>query len=306
MDAPTPNAPTPPRFDPLRDKAQMAALIAEASGVTPAEAVRRLDYELKHPGRSVADDFAARGGPRYTAGPQMDAFYAATDAFLYELAIWNRNRLKAGMRKWIGRNMARVGRPMDVLSIGDGLGFDCLHWAKLGHRVTYFELPGKSEQFARRLFDGSGAAIPMLTDPAAIPLESFDAITCLDVLEHVPNPPALVNTFASYLRPGGLMYVSAPFQLILPWYPTHLRNSRRYSGSLRMYREAGLELVGGRPGWDPVVFRKPGNVVPGNRSTPASFAIRLSAVVWIPGRFGAWPYAPLHWIRKMMDMPFPD
>ena len=65
------------------------------------------------------------------------------------------------------------------------MGFDCLHWAKQGHAVTYFELPGYGPRFATKLFDGAGVKIPMLTDPSAIPLESFDAITCLDVLEHV-------------------------------------------------------------------------------------------------------------------------
>jgi SAM-dependent methyltransferase len=298
------DAPTHRRFDPLRDRGQMAALIAEASGVPLAEAERRLDTELRHPGRSVADDFAARGGPRYTAGPGMDAFYATTDAFLYELAVWNRNRLKHGMRKWIGRHMARAGKSLDVLSVGDGLGFDCLHWARAGHRVTYFELPGLGERFARRLFAESGVAMPMLTDPAAIPTGAFDALTCLDVLEHVPDPPAMVRTLASYLRPGGLMYVSAPFQLVLPWYPTHLRASRRYAGSLGLYRQAGLELAGGRVGWDPVVLRKAGGPSAASARAAAGLAVRLAAPVWAAGRFAAWPYAPLHWVRRAMNRPF--
>lgn len=81
-------------------------------------------------------------------------------------------------------------------------------WRK-GHRLTYFELPGLSEQFARKLFDRSGSPITVLTDPAAIPRESFDAVICFDVLEHVPDPPSMVKSIASYLRPEGMLYVSA-------------------------------------------------------------------------------------------------
>ena len=292
------------RFDPLHDLSQMAGLIADASGVSQEEASRRLEAERRHPGRAVAADFAARGGDRYTAGPAMDAFYGATDAFLYELAVWNRNRLKHGMRQWIGRHLARVGRALDILSIGDGLGFDCLYWHRKGHRVTYFELPGTSERFAQNLFARSGVEIPMLNDPAAIATDRFDALTCLDVLEHVPDPPSMVRSLASYLRPGGLLYVSAPFFLILPWYPTHLRSSRRYAGRLSLYRQAGLKLVGGRPGWDPIVLQKPGGDDANVKSTASTLAVQAAAAIWAPGRLAAWPYAGLHLIRRACNRPF--
>jgi SAM-dependent methyltransferase len=297
------------RFNPLRDLTQMASLIAEASEVSPDVAEKRLQLELQHPGRSVADDFASRSARRYEPGPVMEHFYNTTDAFLYELAVWNRNRLKQGMRKWIARHMKRFAaskgeQSLDVLSIGDGMGFDCLHWAQQSHRVTYFELPGLGERFARRLFDRMDVNIPMLTDPEKIPAGSFDALTCLDVLEHVPDVPAMVKSLASYLRPGGVMYVSAPFFLILPWYPTHLRQNRRFSGSLAPYRDAGLELIGGRPGWDPIVLRKRGGEGNGTGSVIGAAAVRAGSLLWMPGRVAAWPYAPLHWLRRWTNRPF--
>lgn len=296
------------RFDPLRNLQQMAALIADSSGVSPEETERRLLQEYAHPGRAVAEDFAARAAPRYQPGPALDAFYGSTDAFLYELAVWNRNRMKQSMRKWIAAHMGRfasaLGKPsLDILSIGDGMGFDCLYWSRQGHKVTYFELPGLGPKFATRLFQGAGATIPMLTDPAAIPMESFDALTCLDVLEHVPDVPAMIKTLAGYLRPGGVLYVSAPYFLILPWYPTHLRQNRRFSGSLTPYRHAGFKLVGGRPGWDPIVLQKPGGSAPMG-SALSRAVVRTGGVLWLPGRVAAWPYAPLHWVRKWNNRAF--
>ena len=38
--------------------------------------------------------------------------------------------------------------------------------------------------------------------------ESFDIVTCLEVLEHVPDPRSLVNTCVSLLKPGGLLFLS--------------------------------------------------------------------------------------------------
>ena len=38
--------------------------------------------------------------------------------------------------------------------------------------------------------------------------ESFDVVTCLEVLEHVPDPKSLVKTCVSLLKPGGLLFLS--------------------------------------------------------------------------------------------------
>jgi SAM-dependent methyltransferase len=292
-----------PRIDPLRNIEQMGTLISEVTGEALPDVIDGLERERLHPGQTVADDFRKRGGPRYEWGPHLEAFYGATRAFLYELAVWNRNRAKISMRRWTGRHMARQGRPLDVLGIGDGLGFDCLHLAGQKHRVTYFELPGISEQFARKLFERSGSQIPILTDPGAIPRESFDAITCFDVLEHVPDPPAMVKSLAGYLRPGGLLYVSAPFYMILPWYPTHLRANRRFSGSLALYRQAGLKLVDGRLTWYPLVMRKPGPDTFPVRPI-ASLALRLTGLFQSTGRIAAWPFIPIHIVRRMCNQEF--
>ena len=110
-----------------------------------------LEAERLHPGKTVVEDFAKYGGGRYVWGEHLEKFYGATHAFLYELAVWNRNTLKSKLRRWTVRHMAYRKKPLDVLSIGDGLGFDCLHLARKGHRVTYFELPGLSERFAQEV-----------------------------------------------------------------------------------------------------------------------------------------------------------
>ena len=37
---------------------------------------------------------------------------------------------------------------------------------------------------------------------------AFDAITCMEMLEHVPDPAAILHACAALLRPGGRLFVS--------------------------------------------------------------------------------------------------
>lgn len=291
-------------IDPLNRASDMAALIAQATGVSSEMALMRLKREHRQPGVSVAEDFARSGAPRYTWSPAMEAFYQSTDAFIYELAIWNRNAMKVGMRLSVRRFLRRRGT-LDILNVGDGLGFDSLALARDQHRVTYLEFPGPSERFARLLFAQSAVSVTVETDPSLLDGRLFDAIVCLDVLEHVPDPAAVVKSLAARLRPGGLMLVSAPFALIHPAYPTHLKANRRFSGSLALYRQAGLRLYRARPFWDPIILRKPGPQAPlslGSNILTWLCALMIApfGLVLLLGRVTALPFYPLHPLRRLM------
>jgi len=292
-----------PAFDPLNDLDQMASLISEVTGEPPERVIERLEHERLHPGQTVAADFKRHGGPRYEWGEHLESFYSATNAFIYELVVWNRNHLKRKLRRFTARHLGREERPLDILSVGDGLGFDCLDFAAKQHRVSYFELPSSSERFARKLFGKSNLPIPVLTDPAAIVHEGYDAITCFDVLEHVPDPPSMVRTLASWLRPGGHLYVSAPFFMILPWYPTHLRSNRRFAGSLDLYRQAGLQLVDGNVTWYPVVLQKQPCANP-ERPALGARSVQLTSFIQRFGQRMAWPFLPIHLARCLGNRQF--
>ena len=45
----------------------------------------------------------------------------------------------------------------------------------------------------------------------ALPSEHFDAIVCTEVLEHTLQPFAAVNELSRILRPGGLLFLTVPF-----------------------------------------------------------------------------------------------
>jgi 2-polyprenyl-3-methyl-5-hydroxy-6-metoxy-1,4-benzoquinol methylase len=47
-------------------------------------------------------------------------------------------------------------------------------------------------------------------EKAAFRSESFDVVTLMDVIEHVPNPSALMEEIFRVLRPGGVLFVVTP------------------------------------------------------------------------------------------------
>jgi SAM-dependent methyltransferase len=189
-----------------------------------------------------------------------------------------------------------------VLSIGDGLGFDSLELARAGHDVTYYELPGRTEAFARRLFAETGAAVEVIIDLGLSGDEAFDAVVCLDVLEHAPDPLAVVGDVVRRLRPGGLALFSAPFFVILPWYPTHLKTNRRYSGSLALYHAHGLRLVDGSLTWAPLVLQKPdasGRVSVNWLKVP--IIVLVTGFFLALGRWFSWLFVGCHVLRWLAN-----
>lgn len=87
-------------------------------------------------------------------------------------------------------------------------------------------------------------AIDYVSDVVDVPVadESFDAILCTEVLEHVPDPPALLAEAGRLLRPGGRLYVSAPLGSGLHQEPFHFYGGFTPHFYERFLREAGFEV----------------------------------------------------------------
>jgi len=96
-----------------------------------------------------------------------------------------------------------------LLEFGGGLGATAIEAQRLGFKVTVIEDSAKAiaggRQFHPELEWIHAAEIPADTAPA-----SFDAASAFHVLEHIPNPKRLVESFAKILRPGGFLLIEVP------------------------------------------------------------------------------------------------
>jgi 2-polyprenyl-6-hydroxyphenyl methylase / 3-demethylubiquinone-9 3-methyltransferase len=113
----------------------------------------------------------------------------------------------------LGQSQGQM-RPLNgltVLDIGCGGGLVCEPLSRLGARVTGIDPGLDNVEAARRHAAGQGLAIDYrvarVEDLAAQSL-AFDAVVCLEVVEHVPDPAAFLKVCAGLVRPGGLMLLS--------------------------------------------------------------------------------------------------
>ncbi|MDG2526434.1 bifunctional 2-polyprenyl-6-hydroxyphenol methylase/3-demethylubiquinol 3-O-methyltransferase UbiG [Stenotrophomonas sp. HITSZ_GD] len=99
-----------------------------------------------------------------------------------------------------------------VLDVGCGGGLLSEALARQGAQVTAIDLAPELIKVARlhRLESGLEVdyRVQSVEDLAAEAPGSFDAITCMEMLEHVPRPGAILDACAALLKPGGKLFLS--------------------------------------------------------------------------------------------------
>lgn len=102
------------------------------------------------------------------------------------------------------------------LDVGCAFGGFLVAFAEQGADVTGFDIDPNLLGMARQNLEDNGLDVPTLKLDATAPADiesfrdSFDVITCNDVIEHVKDPAATICNIASMLKPNGLVYFEMP------------------------------------------------------------------------------------------------
>jgi len=150
-----------------------------------------------------------------------------------------------------------------VLDVGCGGGLLAEGMARRGARVLGIDLAPEALAVARLHALESGVEVEYreitVEALAAAAPGAYDIVTCLEMLEHVPDPSAVVSALAQLVRPGGHVFCSTinrnakafALAIVGAEYVMRLlpRGTHRYARLIRpaelarWARNAGLELA---------------------------------------------------------------
>lgn len=177
--------------------------------------------------------------------------------------------------QWIDRMAPLRGK--QVLDVGCGGGILAEAMARQGAEVLGIDLATRALRVAQ--LHALESATPALDyreiSAEALALErpgSFDVVTCMEMLEHVPDPGAVVRACADLVRPGGWTFFSTLnrnprsflFAILGAEYVLRLlpRGTHEYAKFIRpselarWCREVGLDVMATRGlGYNPLTRR---------------------------------------------------
>ncbi len=147
-----------------------------------------------------------------------------------------------------------------ILDVGCGGGLVAEPLARMGARVTGIDPGSETIAAARAHAGGQGLDIDYRVariEDVAAAAETFDVVTCLEVVEHIPDVAAFLARAAAAVRPGGVLIVSTinrtvrsyalaiiAAEYVLGWLPrgTHDWNRFVRPDELAIYlRRAGVD-----------------------------------------------------------------
>ncbi|KRG70917.1 bifunctional 2-polyprenyl-6-hydroxyphenol methylase/3-demethylubiquinol 3-O-methyltransferase UbiG [Pseudoxanthomonas dokdonensis] len=160
------------------------------------------EHTAQNPGGATADNFRQA---------ELDKFGALAQRW------WDPNgpqkalhALNPARLQYVRERVSLAGA--NVLDVGCGGGLLSEALARAGARVTAIDLAPELIKVARlhRLesnvsVDYREQTVESLADQQA---GEFDAITCMEMLEHVPDPASVIAACARLLKPGGQLFVS--------------------------------------------------------------------------------------------------
>ncbi|MBN1123870.1 MAG: class I SAM-dependent methyltransferase [Sedimentisphaerales bacterium] len=125
---------------------------------------------------------------------------------------------------WLEKALRSIPKGSRILDAGAGTQRYrkfCTHLNYVSQDFAEYDGKGDSAGLQTETFDYG--KLDIVSDIISIPESdsSFDAILCVEVLEHVPDPILAIKEFARLLQPEGVLILTAPFCSLTHLAPYH-------------------------------------------------------------------------------------
>lgn len=145
---------------------------------------------------------------------------------------------------WVAEQAAKVPEGSKILDVGAG---------SAPYRSLFAHCIYQTHDFAQlrdeQLRFGGYAPIDFVSDAKSIPVPDgcFDVALCTEVLEHVPDPIAVVGELGRIIAPGGRLILTAPLGSGIHQEPYHFYGGYTPYWYQRFLDDAGFESVAVTP-----------------------------------------------------------
>lgn len=137
---------------------------------------------------------------------QMRTYYRNSREYQKNLSAYGEDYFK-GYVSWISDH---VPGGSNILELGCGTGLSCRLLSRKGFKVTGLDV---SHLFLKEGGNGSSGDVGYVTgDAMGLPFkdESFDAVTSMSMIEHIPDAEKALSEMVRVVKPGGVIAVMAP------------------------------------------------------------------------------------------------
>lgn len=125
---------------------------------------------------------------------------------------------------WLQQTLQKIPAGSKILDAGAGTQQYKVFCKHLDYVAQDFaEYDGKGDDKGLQMGTFDYGKLDIISDITAIPRPdaSFDAIMCIEVLEHLPEPSKAITEFSRLLKPGGHLVITAPFGSLTHFAPYH-------------------------------------------------------------------------------------
>lgn len=131
---------------------------------------------------------------------------------------------ESSREEWLEATLLTVPKNSRILDAGAGTQRYrryCSHLEYVSQDFGRYD--GKGDMAALQTGEFDYGDLDIVSDIASIPESdsSFDAVMCVEVLEHLPDPLQALKEFSRLLKSGGHLIVTAPFCSLTHFAPYH-------------------------------------------------------------------------------------
>jgi SAM-dependent methyltransferase len=145
---------------------------------------------------------------------------------------------------WVAESLKKIPRGSRILDAGAGeqrLKPFCKHLDYVSQDFCQYDGLGDGTSLHGGAWNTNNIDIVSNITSIPVPDDSFDAILCSEVFEHIPDPILAIKEFARILKPGGTLLITAPFCSLTHMAPFHFLGLNRYWYELHL-PSMGLEI----------------------------------------------------------------